>query len=70
MDVDSLSSFLQDKGFPLEYCEALEGWFVHVVACITMQHNTDNYVDDEALFQLTDKDIREMVPVSQKIFYT
>ena len=27
MDVDSLSSFLQDEGFPLEYCETFEGLF-------------------------------------------
>ena len=27
MDVDSLSSFLQDEGFPLEYYETFEGLF-------------------------------------------
>ena len=37
-----------------------------------MQHNTDNYMDGEALFQLTGKDIREMVPpigLTKKILY-
>lgn len=46
--------------------------YLNIIARINMKHNTENYVDGEALFQLTEKDICEMVPpigLTKKILY-